>query len=90
MFSDAVMQAVRDRLRPVILTTGTTIGGVVSLLFEGSLQAQLVQPIAVTLIFGLLFSPFLVFLFVPAMLGIGEDLRRWRRGDGEREAAPAS
>ena len=89
VFSEAVMQAVRDRLRPVILTTGTTIGGVVSLLFEGSLQAQLVQPIAVTLIFGLLFSPFLVFLFVPAMLGIGEDLRRWRRGDREPEAAPA-
>ena len=80
-FSDAVLHAVRDRLRPVILTTGTTIGGVVSLLFEGSLQAQLVQPIAVTLIFGLLFSPVLVFMFAPALLGIGEDLRRWRRGD---------
>jgi multidrug efflux pump subunit AcrB len=89
-FADAVMQAVRDRLRPVLLTTGTTIGGVVSLLFEGSLQAQLVQPIAVTLIFGLLFSPFLVFLFVPAMLGIGEDLRRWRRGDGESDGTAAS
>ena len=88
-FADAVLQAVRDRLRPVILTTGTTIGGVVSLLFEGSLQAQLVQPIAVTLIFGLLFSPFLVFLFVPAMLGIGDDLRRWRRGDSEPEVASA-
>ncbi len=88
-FADAVLQAVRDRLRPVILTTGTTIGGVVSLLFEGSLQAQLVQPIAVTLIFGLLFSPFLVFLFVPAMLGIGEDLRRWRRGDSEPVSAGA-
>ncbi|MEZ5562100.1 MAG: efflux RND transporter permease subunit [Gammaproteobacteria bacterium] len=88
-FADAVLQAVRDRLRPVILTTGTTIGGVVSLLFEGSLQAQLVQPIAVTLIFGLLFSPFLVFLFAPAMLGIGEDLRRWRRGDGEPGGTPA-
>ena len=89
-FSDAVSQAVRDRLRPVILTTGTTIGGVVSLLFEGSLQAQLVQPIAVTLIFGLLFSPFLVFLFVPAMLGIGEDLRRWRRGGGAPDTVSAA
>jgi multidrug efflux pump subunit AcrB len=75
-FGEAVLSAVRDRLRPVILTTGTTIGGIVSLLFEGSLQAQLVQPIAVTLIFGLLFSPLLVFLFVPARLGIGDDLRR--------------
>jgi multidrug efflux pump subunit AcrB len=86
-FVDAVLQAVRDRLRPVILTTGTTIGGVVSLLFEGSLQAQLVQPIAVTLIFGLLFSPFLIFLFVPALLGIGDDVRRRRRGDSEPDKA---
>jgi multidrug efflux pump subunit AcrB len=46
-----------------------------SLLFEGSLQAQLVQPLAVTLIFGLLFSPFLVLFLVPALIGIGADLR---------------
>lgn len=85
-FADAVLRAVRERLRPVILTTGTTIGGVVSLLFEGSLQAQLVQPIAVTLIFGLLFSPLLVFLFVPALLGIGNDWRERRAGAGRNEA----
>lgn len=88
--TEAVQRGVRERLRPVILTTGTTIGGVVSLLFEGSLQAQLVQPIAVTLIFGLLFAPVLVFLYVPALLGIGEDLRRWRYGEPSREGSPGA
>jgi multidrug efflux pump subunit AcrB len=76
---DAITGGARERLRPVILTTLTTIGGVVPLLFEGSLQAQLVQPLAVTLIFGLLFSPLLVLFFVPSLLGIGQDLRSKRR-----------
>jgi multidrug efflux pump subunit AcrB len=73
---DAVLSAACERLRPVILTTLTTIGGLLPLLFERSLQAQLVQPLAVTLIFGLLFAPLLVLFFVPALLGIGDDLKR--------------
>ncbi len=71
---EAVTAGARERLRPVILTTMTTIGGLMPLLFERSLQAQLVQPLAVTLIFGLLFSPYLVLFFVPALLGIGGDI----------------
>jgi multidrug efflux pump subunit AcrB len=72
---EAVVAGAASRLRPVILTTLTTVCGLASLLFEGSLQAQLVQPLAVTLIFGLLFSPFLVLFLVPALIGIGADLR---------------
>jgi multidrug efflux pump subunit AcrB len=71
---DAVVEGAKDRLRPVILTTLTTIGGLTPLLFETSLQAQLVQPLAVTLVFGMLVSPFLVLVFVPALLGVGDDL----------------
>ncbi len=51
---DAVIEGTKDRLRPVILTTLTTIGGLLPLLFETSLQAQLVQPLAITLVFGML------------------------------------
>ena len=72
---ESVLAGTRERLRPVLLTTLTTIGGVTPLLFERSLQAQLVQPLAVTLIFGLLVSPLLVLFFVPSLLGIGTDLR---------------
>ena len=75
-FEEAVIHAARERLRPVILTTMTTIGGLTPLLFEGSLQAQLIQPLAVSMIFGLMFSPFLVLFFVPSLLGVGRDLRR--------------
>jgi len=77
---DAVINGVSDRLRPVTLTTITTIGGLLPLLFETSMQAQLVQPLAITLVFGMLFSPTLVLMFVPALLGIADDLssRAWR------------
>jgi multidrug efflux pump subunit AcrB len=73
--AEAVLTATKERLRPVLLTTLTTIGGLTPLLFEQSLQAQLVQPLAVTLIFGLMFAPPLVLLFVPSLVGIGSDLR---------------
>jgi multidrug efflux pump subunit AcrB len=74
--AEAVVEGTKDRLRPVILTTMTTIGGLTPLLFETSLQAQLVQPLAVTLVFGMLVSPLLVLFFVPALLGLGDDLIR--------------
>jgi multidrug efflux pump subunit AcrB len=77
---DAVIEGSKDRLRPVILTTLTTIGGLTPLLFETSLQAQLVQPLAVTLVFGMLVSPLLVLVFVPALLGIGDDLVKRQQG----------
>ena len=71
---EAVVEGSKDRLRPVILTTVTTVGGLLPLLFETSMQAQLVQPLAITLVFGMLVSPFLVLLFVPALLGVGHDI----------------
>jgi multidrug efflux pump subunit AcrB len=86
-FAEAIATGASSRLRPVLLTTLTTIGGLISLLAEGSLQAQLVQPLAVTLIFGLLLSPFLVLFFVPALMGIGADVSaRFRRARSPLQA----
>lgn len=86
---EAAIEAARQRLRPVVLTVFTTVGGLTPLLFERSLQAQLIQPLAVTLIFGLMFAPFLILFLVPAMLGIGEDLRRWLRPAPAAAGQPA-
>jgi multidrug efflux pump subunit AcrB len=69
----AVVAGSKERLRPVVLTTLTTIGGLMPILFETSLQAQLVQPLAITLVFGMLVSPALVLVFMPALLGVGDD-----------------
>ena len=73
--SQSVVEGVRERLRPVILTTITTIVGLMPILFEESLQARLVQPLAVTFIFGMLFVPYLVLIFIPSMMGVAEGLK---------------
>ncbi|MFV2092129.1 MAG: efflux RND transporter permease subunit, partial [Hyphomicrobiales bacterium] len=49
----AAAGAARDRLRAVLLTSLTTIGGLTPLLFEKSLQAQFLLPMAITIVFGL-------------------------------------
>jgi multidrug efflux pump subunit AcrB len=68
----ALIEASVLRLRAVLLTSLTTIAGLTPLLFETSLQAQFLIPMAVSLCFGLGFATFLVLLLVPALLGIYE------------------
>ncbi len=70
----AAIGASKDRLRAVILTSLTTIAGLLPLLFETSRQAQFLIPMAVTLVFGLLTATILVLVLVPAVLGIGADI----------------
>jgi multidrug efflux pump subunit AcrB len=73
----------------VILTSGTTIGGLTPLLFETSFQAQFLIPMAVTIVFGLMVTTFLVLLLVPAMIGIQADLGALRRRLMQDRPAPA-
>jgi len=72
----AVVNASRDRLRPVLLTSLTTIGGLLPLLFETNLQAQMLIPMAISLVFGLATATALVLVLVPALLLMLDDLRR--------------
>ena len=80
----AIIEGAADRLRPVLLTTLTTVLGLAPLLFERSTQAQFLKPTVITLVYGLGFGMVLVLLVVPALLAIGRDLGRpWvalRRG----------
>ena len=75
----AIIQGTVDRLRPVLLTSMTTIGGLSTLMFETSLQAQFLIPMATTIVFGLAVTTSLVLFLVPATLGIGQDLHRLGR-----------
>jgi multidrug efflux pump subunit AcrB len=56
------------------LTSLTTIAGLLPLLFEKSLQAQFLIPMAVSISFGLAFATFLVLFFVPALLSVHESI----------------
>jgi len=71
---EALIKGARDRLRAVFLTSVTTIFGLLPLLFESSLQAQFLKPMAVTIVFGLIGSTFIVLIIVPALLAIRADL----------------
>jgi multidrug efflux pump subunit AcrB len=63
----ALVDAGTQRLRPVFLTSVTTVAGLAPILLERSYQAQIVIPMATSLAFGLAASTLLVLFLVPAM-----------------------
>ena len=75
----AIVDGAADRLRPVLLTTLTTVLGLAPLLFESSQQAQFLKPTVITLVYGLAFGMVLVLLVVPALMAAQLDMgRAWR------------
>lgn len=74
----SIVDAAADRLRPVLLTTLTTVLGLGPLLFERSNQAQFLQPTVISLVYGLGFGMVLVLLIVPSLLAVAHDLGRMR------------
>jgi multidrug efflux pump subunit AcrB len=75
---EAIIEASCQRLRAVILTSATTIAGLMPLLFERSLQAQFLIPMAISIVFGLGVATLLVLLVIPALLHLYEE--RYDRG----------
>ncbi|MEM8979448.1 MAG: efflux RND transporter permease subunit [Pseudomonadota bacterium] len=69
----AIIDGAADRLRPVLLTTLTTVLGLMPLLFETSRQAQFLKPTIITLVYGLGFGMLLVLLIVPALIAMQRD-----------------
>jgi multidrug efflux pump subunit AcrB len=64
---EAVLQASQRRLRPILLTTATTIGGLVPLWISGDVMFT---PMAVAMIFGLLASTLLTLGLVPLLYSL--------------------
>jgi len=74
--SEAVISAGRRRLRPIMLTSLTTILGLAPLMLERSFQARFLIPMAISISFGLAFATVLTLVVVPSLYLIAEDLRR--------------
>jgi multidrug efflux pump subunit AcrB len=72
----AIIDGVVDRLRPVMLTTMTTVLGLLPLLYERSTQAEFLKPTVVTLVFGLGFGMVLVLLVVPSIMAMQADVAK--------------
>ena len=75
----AIIDAVADRLRPVFLTTATTVLGLTPVLYDRSNAALFLKPTVITLVFGLGFGLVIVLVVVPALLAMQQDFGRQMR-----------
>jgi HAE1 family hydrophobic/amphiphilic exporter-1 len=79
-YVSASLNAVRDRFRPILLSSATTFVGLLPIIFDSSPQVQTLVPLVVSVAFGLLASMILVVLVFPSILSIYFDwfsVRKW-------------
>ncbi len=67
------------RFRAIFLTSVTTVGGLVSLIFAKDMQAKFLVPMALSLAAGVGFATILTLLLIPCLMGILNDFRRIAR-----------
>lgn len=73
--AEAIVEAGVARFRPILLTSVTTIVGLLPMMMERSIQAAFLQPIVIALAFGVFFAFFVTLLLVPSLYGIGLDMQ---------------
>jgi len=73
--SSAAVKAGTERFRAIMLTSLTTFFGLLPILTESSLTAQLVVPMAVSLGFGILFATVITLVLIPCLYVILEDMK---------------
>lgn len=73
---EAVVYAGRARFRAILLTSLTTFFGLLPIMFESSLQAQFVIPMAISLSFSVMFATLVSLVMVPCLYLAQEDLKR--------------
>jgi len=69
----AAGQASRDRLRAILITSTTTIAGLLPLLAETSVQSAAIKPLVISVVFGLLATTVLVLVMIPAVYVLFDD-----------------
>jgi len=77
----AAGQASRDRFRAILLTSLTTMAGLIPLTFETSMQAIVLIPLAVSIVFGMFASTILVLLVIPCLYVVLDDFHLTARLD---------
>jgi HAE1 family hydrophobic/amphiphilic exporter-1 len=70
----ALIAAGRQRLRPIMLTTITTVLGLTPLMLEQSFQAKFLIPMAISVAFGLMGATILILLVLPCLIVIIDDI----------------
>jgi hydrophobic/amphiphilic exporter-1 (mainly G- bacteria), HAE1 family len=87
---EAARQAGRDRFRPIVLTSITTVAGLLPLLSETSLQAQVLIPLAASLAFGLTSATIAALFLIPAFYCILDDFGALGELDAPRDEPATS
>ena len=77
----AIVSAGRSRLRPILMTTATTVLGMIPLAISTGVGSEMWQPMGISIVGGLSFSTILTLLYVPALYSIfgANGIRRQRR-----------
>ncbi|RLL42937.1 efflux RND transporter permease subunit [Oceanobacillus piezotolerans] len=83
----ALMEAGRSRLRPILMTTLTTVLAMIPLGLAIGEGAEIQQPLAVTIIFGLSFSTLFTLFFVPVVYTLLDDLSAKMTGRNKKKRA---
>ncbi len=73
---DAIFEGGIARLRPILLTTLTTVSGLAPLILEKSLQAQFLIPMAISIAYGLLIGTILILIEIPVLFLIINRIRQ--------------
>lgn len=73
---EAVLEAGLTRLRPILMTSVTTIAGLMPTIYGWGGYEPFIVPAAIALAYGLLFATFLTLVVVPVLCLVGEDVRR--------------
>ena len=75
----AVNDAAKKRFRAILLTSLTTFFGLIPIVLETSLQAQIVIPMAASLAFGILFATVITLFLIPSLYLVLDDFGKWWR-----------
>ncbi|MCK5367800.1 MAG: efflux RND transporter permease subunit, partial [Cyclobacteriaceae bacterium] len=78
-FEDALFEAGKSRFRAIFLTSLTTIAGLSPLIFEKSMQAQFLIPMAISIAYGIALATVLTLVMLPLMLSLGNNMKvHWK------------
>jgi len=70
----AILESGVARLRPILLTTATTVGGLAPLAFFATGQAKFLAPMAISVVWGLSFATILTLVLIPCLYAIMDDI----------------
>lgn len=88
-YMEAVVEGSVTRLRPKLMTVGTTVLGLLPIMFATGSGMDITKPIATPTFGGMITSTVYVLFLIPCLFAIGDDLRqRWPQRFGARTTAP--